>query len=139
MEGMELLAALRVNKSPDQDNNHSSNMEDSTNEENQTTASEERLQDRGGLTVESLRQQMKAAAIDLEDTNEDFTDAKEDLINTDNKEGQDEEGTDAEMEDIDYEDVDSSTTLNKTRDSHYSEGSITAKEQQLLRDHKEEV
>ena len=64
-------------------------MDHSSNEENKTTT-EERQQDGGVLIEERLRQQMKAATIDLEDTNEDFTDAKENLINTDNKEGQDE-------------------------------------------------
>ena len=42
------------------------------------------------------------------------------------------------MEEEDYEDIDSSTTSNKTRDSHYSEGSITNKVQELQRDLEEE-
>ena len=125
MEDMELLAEPVVNKALDQDNDHSSNIEDSTNVENQTTTSEERHQDRGGLIEERLRQQMKAAAIDLEDTDEEFTDAKGDSRNTDNKEGQDKEDTANEMEDEDYKDTDSTTTSNKTIDSHYGEGSIT--------------
>jgi len=43
------------------------------------------------------------------------------------------------MEDKYYKDVDSSTTLNKTRESHYSEGSITDKARELQRDLKKEV
>ena len=85
MEGMELLAGPGFSKAPDQDNNHSTNMYDSSNEENETTSPEERHRYGEGLIEEGLRQQMKATTIDLEDTNEDSTDKKEDLINTDDK------------------------------------------------------
>ena len=62
---------------------------------------------------------MKATAIDLEDdTDEEFTDKKGNLRNTDNKEGQDEEDTDAKIEDEYYEDKDSTTASNKMMDSH---------------------
>ena len=77
MEGMELLAGPGVNKALDQDNDYSTNMDDSTNKEYNPITPEERHQDEGGLTEERLRQQMKAAAIYLTDTDEDFTAAKE--------------------------------------------------------------
>jgi len=78
MGGMELLAGPGANKAPDQKNDHS-NMDDSSNEENEITT-EGRQKDGEGPIEERLRQQMIAAKIYLVDTNEDLNDAEEDSI-----------------------------------------------------------